>query len=425
MLSHDVPNRHRARTRFAPSLPGEISVLPFLVVLLLALLSAAPCAAPRTSTGPGSPDASDPGYVGALACAECHAKEYEAFRQTAHNLSSRLASEETVLGRFTPGNNILKTRDPDVWFEMTDRNGSLYQTAAFKDSTGIHRLTAPMDIVIGSGKIAQTYLYWDGRQLYQLPVTYYTRGGRWINSPGYTDGQVNFTRPIRPRCLECHATYFEASSYDTNTYGKYILGISCERCHGPGAAHLAYHAAGSTSSGPDPIVNPGRLSRQRLFDVCDQCHAGAGDPVDKPFSFRPGQPLAGYLRLASNSARSLQGVHSGGPLSRLSRSRCFQMSPEMTCLTCHNVHDMERGKLALFSARCLKCHQPHDCGVAKKIGPSIRNNCIDCHMPQVREAAINMQMPGGVQLPWLRDHYIRIPAVPVHAEPETSVPPVH
>jgi len=42
-------------------------------------------------------------------------------------------------------------------------------------------------LVIGSGGKGQTYLYWNGDQLFQLPVSYWVDLG-WINSPGYRDG---------------------------------------------------------------------------------------------------------------------------------------------------------------------------------------------------------------------------------------------
>jgi hypothetical protein len=63
--------------------------------------------------------------------------------------------------------------------------------------------------VIGSGEKRQTYLYWRDDQLFQLPAGYSTVFDRSINSPGYKDGVADFGRGIIPRCLECHATYFQ------------------------------------------------------------------------------------------------------------------------------------------------------------------------------------------------------------------------
>ncbi|MGA7707494.1 MAG: multiheme c-type cytochrome, partial [Acidobacteriaceae bacterium] len=92
----------------------------------------------------------------------------------------------------------------------------------------------PIDVVIGSGEKGQTYLYWKGDRLFELPVPYWATLG-WVNSPGYRDGYSDFDRAIIPRCLECHATYFKSQPPPFNRFDPvgYSLGIQCEVCHGP------------------------------------------------------------------------------------------------------------------------------------------------------------------------------------------------
>jgi hypothetical protein len=134
--------------------------------------------------------------------------------------------------------------------------------------------------VIVSGGKGQSDLFWNEDELFQLPVGYSTVLGQWINGPAYRDGTANFTRPIIPRCLECHAAYFKAFEPlpSGNRYDKtnFVLGISCESCHGPGREHVARYSS-KTRAGSDPaIVNPAKLSQDRQFDVCSQCHGGQG-----------------------------------------------------------------------------------------------------------------------------------------------------
>jgi len=178
------------------------------------------------------------GYLGDAACQECHQAIGHAYARTGHHLTSQLPSKNSVLGKFTAGENILKTSDPDLHFRMDARESGFYETAVFWQPPDEKTRTERIDIVTGSGAKGQTYLYWKGNQLFQLPVSYWTELKGWINSPGYTEGVVNFDRPIPPSCLECHATYFESigSERAENYYKKtdYVLGISCERCHGPG-----------------------------------------------------------------------------------------------------------------------------------------------------------------------------------------------
>lgn len=40
--------------------------------------------------------------------------------------------------------------------------------------------------------------------------------------------------------------------------------------------------------------------------------------------------------------------------------------------------------MKVFSTRCMSCHQQNTdqfCSFTDKVGPTIVNNCIDCHMP--------------------------------------------
>ena len=87
-----------------------------------------------------------------------------------------------------------------------------------------------MDVVVGSGRKEQTYLYWKGDRLFQLPVSCWTDLATWINSPGYRDGEANFEKHVIPDCLGCHLSYAAAlgSPVSSNQYipDSMVLGIS-------------------------------------------------------------------------------------------------------------------------------------------------------------------------------------------------------
>jgi hypothetical protein len=57
-----------------------------------------------------------------------------------------------------------------------------------------------IDIIIGSGNIGQSYLYWMQNQLFQLPVSYFGPADKWSNSPAFPNRAV-FSRFITTRCL--------------------------------------------------------------------------------------------------------------------------------------------------------------------------------------------------------------------------------
>ena len=369
-------------------------------------------AAARIGAGDGDAkgETRSSGYIGAQACAECHRDRFEAFRRTAHHLTSRLPDSGSILGSFSPDHATVRTRNPNLRFEITADETGFYQTAIIGKEEGRHRRTERIDIVTGSGKIGQTYLFWQGDRLYQLPISYFTQQQRWINSPGYPDGEVNFSRGVVPRCLECHATWFESESYSSNAYNRdrFVLGISCERCHGPGAGHAAYQRDHPDAKEMPYILHPGRLEPPRLIDLCAQCHSGVGAPSQRPFSFRPGAHLSEFLELDAPEEQNKIGVHSTNQLPRLTKSKCFQQSSTMTCITCHNPHALERGDLALFSRRCATCHEIHACGMAAELGDAIRTNCIDCHMPRKQDLETEFETAEAFQFPTMRDHFIAI-----------------
>ncbi|MGB6391167.1 MAG: multiheme c-type cytochrome [Candidatus Acidiferrales bacterium] len=350
-------------------------------------------------------------FVGDAACQECHQEIGKTYAGTAHHLTSQLPSKDSILGKFTPGENILKTSDPDLYFRMGARESGFYETAVLWQPPDQQTRTERIDIVTGSGHKGQTYLYWKGDQLFQLPVSYWTDLKAWINSPGYTEGIANFDRPIFPRCLACHATYFQSipSEKGENYYKKtgFVLGISCERCHGPGRAHVQYEQSklAAVSSATGSIVNPASLPRDRQIDVCAQCHGGIGEAIAPAFSYVPGNQLEKYVMLPRPDAEARVDVH-GNQVALLQRSHCYQAS-QMTCTTCHDVHAPERAA-ASYSEKCLQCHQDRDCGEFVKLGAKIRDNCIDCHMPLQDSNVIVSDLNGQQVKARIRNHWIKV-----------------
>jgi hypothetical protein len=308
-----------------------------------------------------------------------------------------------------PGADDSKTR---LYFLMEAKEEGFYQTAVAE--SGARKLTRSerIDIVVGSGVRGQTYLYWHGNQLYELPVSYWTEGHRWINSPGYKDGTANFGRRAAPRCMECHATYIRALSADpqTNLYEKdsLVLGISCESCHGPGVPHVALErSAPGSQAAAAAVLNPSRWTRDRQIELCALCHNGTQREELLPaFSYVPGKPLDQFFAPAPIGAASQIDVH-GNQVGLLQQSRCYLSSSTMTCATCHDVHSPEQ-KAASYSDRCLLCHRWQICGMARKIGGRIVENCIDCHMPMQETEAIVSVTAGKILHTSIRNHRIAI-----------------
>jgi hypothetical protein len=362
---------------------------------------------PQINSSTVSTNASRQSYAGDEACRACHFERMENYLHTAHHLTSRLPTKESIAGSFAEGKNILKTSNPSLYFRLETKPDGFYQTSVWEIPPVSSTRSERMDVVIGSGRKGQSYLYWKDGRLFELPVSYWVELGSWVNSPGYRDGVADFDRPVISRCLACHATYAEdvAGPTPPNRYkpATLVVGISCERCHGPGREHIE---AMATSKAHRAIVNPAKLARDKQIEICAQCHAGHGKTLAAAFSYLPGQPLDKYLQRDQPDPGATVDVH-GNQVALLELSRCFQSSAEMSCSTCHNVHTPQR-EAAGFSNHCLKCHQLDNCGEFLKLGEKIAGNCIECHMPVQPSNLIISDSNGKQTKANVRNHWIKV-----------------
>src|SRR5256712_748808 len=344
--------------------------------------------------------------VDAMPCKACHETIFNTFAQTAHFKTSAEATAQSIKGSFIEGHNLLRTRADGIYFKMERRKGAFYQTGV--DSAQSRARTERIDLVVGSGRRGQSYLYWRNGLLFELPVSYLAGIDQWINSPGYTDGEIDFARVIVPRCLECHSTSFklEQDRRALRYSRDYELGIACETCHGDGHQHVQYQASHPAEVRGKYITNPARFSRDRKLDNCALCHSGPREQVRPPFTYRPGERLDDYLLPASDRDAPIPDVH-GDQVGLLRRSKCFRSSATMSCSTCHNVHRPQRD-LAPFASKCLACHQTSQHPMAAKIGARMITSCIDCHMPNQRSNAIQINTPARQSSLSFRSHAIGI-----------------
>ncbi len=386
------------------------------VLLLMLLLALCPIVAQQGSLPPELLDQTKvpplSSYAGEAACARCHAKLAKAYASTPHALDSSLATAKTIVGDFSADHARLHTRNPNLDFVMIAAPpDGFYQSAVdLSDPQNPKSEMKRIDIVVGAGRHGQTYLYWQDDKLFELPVSYWTYAHRWVNSPGYPDGELHWDRSVGPRCLECHASYFVWQPMPVNRYAKdhLLLGIDCERCHGPGALHVKReHSAKPPrgASSEQAIVNPARLSRDQQMSLCALCHAGGGHPIKTPMSFVVGDDVNDYLKITPPPPDAPADVH-GNQVGALEQSKCFR-SGKLTCSTCHDVHQTQENADA-FSSRCLTCHQVKACGEYRSMGNAIRGKCIECHMPVGKSNAIATANAGQTMQATMRAHRIAI-----------------
>lgn len=349
-------------------------------------------------------------FAGSETCVQCHSQVSESFGETPHFKTSAIAAKDHIMGSFDSSHNVLVLTNR-LKIVMEKMDSGMYQTAVVD---GEKVITESFDFTIGSGRLGQTYLYWKGDSLFQLPASYHAGSGKWTNSPGYPTDRIIFNRPITARCLECHATYFkpERSKGEIQAFdkSKYLLGVNCERCHGPAARHVNFHQEHPDETKAKFVTNPRSLSRKQKLDNCGLCHSGMRNNFLPSFSYLVGDDLNRFFFPTSpvNPNTKLE-VH-GNQVGLLAASKCFKMS-EMDCSTCHDVHKKETKNIALFSARCMSCHQQGSTKFCKQpsvAGLDLTQNCIDCHMPSLPSEKLFLQSaPGAKPTPFfIRTHLV-------------------
>lgn len=371
------------------------------LVLPFASLANGP-SAPETDLSKPHDAVNQAGFLGASACAECHLEKHQGFVHTAHHRTSGAVTVDSVLGSLVPPANELISAYEGFSFKMRETDKGVVQTAAIDD----WKLDIPMDLSTGSGKVAQTFLYWDENRLFESYVSYFKGADQWLASPGFQDDVITYARAIEPACLECHVTYIE-STKAPNHYApsSAILGISCERCHGPGKAHVEFHARHPDRKEPRHIILPSALSRDQQLDICGQCHAGSFDLRKAAFSFRPGDDLGEFHQTLKPDFDD-KGIHTSNQLARLRMSKCFIKS-EMTCTACHDPHVDQRGDTEFFRQACLNCHQSEHCKMRPILAPEVADRCVECHMPVTQIDDLAGMKLQGLELA-MADHFIRV-----------------
>jgi Flp pilus assembly protein TadD len=334
------------------------------------------------NTGP------DARYIGTAACAACHADNHKSYLLTAHSRS---------LAELDPG-----AEPPDGSFEhqLSGRSYRVYRQGrevhheeVLRTAEGqeITRVDVPVRYRIGSGNVTRSYLVELDGFLHESPITWYAADKKWRMSPGYDfPHHWGFDRPILADCLACHAGRAEAVDGTLHRIALHEPVIGCENCHGPGSLHEARHRHQKHAPGAEDwtIVNPGKLSRTLMEDICATCHLNGPATVllrgRRSGDFRPGTPLTDY-RTNYRFAQGSEQMTVVGHLAQLRQSTCYQQS-DMTCLTCHDPHARSRPEemSAFYRQRCLSCHTVQSCRLDQdqRLKKDTSDNCLACHMPR-------------------------------------------
>lgn len=368
-------------------------------------------------------------YVGMDQCRSCHNEIYETFIQTGMGQSFDHATEEKSVAHFG-SESIIYDKYSNFYYQSYFRDSVMYIREFRldgKDTT--YSRTEKVEYIVGSGQHTNSHMYSVNGFFFQMPMTYYAQKEHWDLPPGFEDGyNSRFSRKIGLECMSCHNSLPDFVKGSENKYESVPNGIGCERCHGPGSIHVTDKLANNkvdTSKYIDyTIVNPGKLSPELQFDVCQRCHL-QGNAVLKTgksfYDFRPGMELNTVMTVFMPKYEGAEDQFiMASHAERLKMSPCFLETEKnrvsttdslrpyknaMTCVTCHNPHvSVKETGDATFNAKCQDCHEKGKSKLVKCTEDPVKiaaaeNNCVTCHMPST----------GAIDIPHVtvHDHYIR------------------
>ncbi|MEQ9103117.1 MAG: tetratricopeptide repeat protein [Rhodothermales bacterium] len=339
------------------------------------------------------------GYVGDVACFQCHESQYNGFKEHGMANSFFPLSNDTAVERFD--DTVIVDRSSGYEYRTFKTAEGYFMEEVLRSPSGSvqNRLVREMEYVVGSGTVARTYLTEENGWFYELPITWYTNAETWDFSPGYESNNSRFDRKIADRCMACHNSVPESIPQTDGAYASVPFGIGCEKCHGPGQLHVDERLASpEPEDGPDyTIVNPAHLSLDRQLDVCQQCHLNSTVSLLRTdrtaYDFRPSQDLADWVSFFDTHEQSTTGAI--GVIShadRMKQSACFtetlRLPDPLQCTTCHDPHEGFRDQgPSYFNVTCQSCHAPDELQSRFTDDPARLDhlptaNCIACHMPK-------------------------------------------
>jgi tetratricopeptide (TPR) repeat protein len=317
------------------------------------------------------PESGSSGYVGNEACAKCHASIYQSYQATRMARASGPATDSVISGNFSHKksgvNYRIYTENGRVWLSF-DRPGD-------PSMRGSRQLL----YYIGQGDLGRTYLFSEDGFLFEAPVNWYAQRQVWDMAPAYADArEAPLNLPALTSCLDCHVSGLQPPVPGTENRYKtpafLYAGVTCERCHGPGAQHV--NGGG--------IVNPAQLKPSKRDAICMQCHLEGDVAIERAgkhlYQFRPGDDLSEYVRYYVRLDAPKANLRATSQFEALAQSTCKKKSGDtMSCTSCHDPHRFPTAqeRVAHYRGKCLVCH-----GAAFGQKHHVNQpDCTRCHMP--------------------------------------------
>ncbi len=259
------------------------------------------------------------GYAGPQKCAECHLDIYDDYRATAHPYKLRPVEEARITGFPVP--------EGYTWDDISYVIGGRRWKSRYVGTDGY--------IITMTGKNRDV----KGKNQYNIAK------GSWSNYHGGEKKPYN--------CGRCHTSGYSKEGHQDGLEGIIgtwaFPGISCEECHGPGAAH----AKAPTKE---------NIKKDTSSAACGKCHVrGKKDKIPAK---------GGFIRHHEQYNEVLASPHK-----------------DMNCVDCHDPH---KPLQAAIKADCTSCHNDVAAQFKGSKMERVGKTCEDCHMPMATKSAVSL-----------------------------------
>src|SRR3984885_9394794 len=337
---------------------------------------------PENAAAPVAPDHGR--YVGSVACKGCHEEVYARWSKTrmANVVRDPREHPEVIIPDLSKPDPLLTFTKDDVAFVY----GSRWKQRYFKKvGDDYFPLPAQWDV---AHKIWRRY--------------FVANGSDWW-APLYP--RDNFQRPTGPLCDGCHSVNDDIAKKTVTEWN-----VGCERCHGPGSAHIAKPVR-------ETVVNPARLDYVPASDPRIQCPPQRqplknpinGKYYDWPVGFEMGLNLSDFWKLEDHKLGETTFTNFADGTAHKNRMQgndfidSLMYARGVTCFSCHDPHGSENDAMLRqpASSVCLTCHGPNTqngphAGTIEQhthhAGGRPGGQRVACHMPKIEQTIADVNV---------------------------------
>lgn len=333
-------------------------------------------------------------YAGSESCRECHENFYQKWESSYHGRAMRRFTKEFAERELTPLAEPLTIKGFTYTVDL--QKMMLYEEEASGTVSEFE-----FAHVLGGKNLFYFLTLLERGKLQVMPLAYNTVEGFWYDTTtsmmrhfladgdealAWRDSMLTFNTA----CYGCHVSQL-SKNYDveSDTYATEWRedGISCESCHGPGAAHNeAFRSAAKSGKEPDQLYLKSwdDYSVEQSNHACAVCHAKFSPLTE---SFPPGDNFYDHFDLIclENSDFSCEGRDLGEnyTFTLWSMSPCVK-SGQLDCVDCHTSSGRYRFAEKDSNGACAKCHAERVRNITKHSRhptDGATGKCIACHMP--------------------------------------------